>query len=492
MEKINKLLLTIFIFLQIIFDMLRTTSIIDIEFLGLSVIELINIVFSLTIFGIAILKSRKNFKTYLIYFIILGIYLVLHYYNTTLFNPMAYKNQTPSFLIETYHILITYLIPILIMISIIEMKIKKEELISLIKYFAFSMSFLIVILNLFKLSYVAYENGGSFLKYNFLDWFTYNGNNYYELTSKGWFYSTNQISAILLMSLPILVYSLYQDRKIHNFIFLGIQILAMYMLGTKVASLGIFLVFISFFLIYLFTSLVLNHDNKKITAVVIVAIIGGCCFLVSPLGISLRGEQKVYEKLSDKDEFQKLYTLNCKDEKVIQEEKDYILDIISKYQENLNISSYILNAYPVLDDLSYWCTFLNNKNLPVNDYRVMKSNILHSIYERNNNKYDKLLGMGYTLNFIYTEKDYSYQFYIYGILGLLLLVGPFYLVNIKSLVEIFRNLKTKGNILNLILLMIPFIGLLTSYYSGHILERSFPLLTIAIFSGLAYKAINQE
>ena len=491
MKKLEKILIAIFIFIQIILDMLRKTNFVNIEILNISILELINIFLVLGIFGIVFLKNIKSLKKYILYFIILFLYLVLHYYNTTLFSAEAYPLQQANFLIETFHIFITYIIPFILLISIQESSIKKKDLIDIIKYFAFFMSFLIVILNFFKLSYQAYDNG-NIIKYNFFDWFTYQGDNYYELTSKGLFYSGNQISAILLICLPITLLALYQEKKVKNYFFLGIQILAMYMLGTKVASLGIFLVFLAFFLIYIFSNLITKKEMQPIARIVTFAVVACACFLISPLGINYRMEKtESYEDLNKNPDFLKIYQLNCNSSD-LEKEREFIKQFIINYKESLNIPDYIYEAYPTELDLKYWCVFLHNEELPKNDYRIMKTNILNSIYQKNNNKYDKWLGMGYTINYLYTEKDYSFQFYIYGIIGIIVLIGPFYFIILKNGIHILKDIKQKATIENLMLLMAPLVGLLTAYFSGHILERSFPMLIIAILTALSTKAIYEK
>lgn len=490
MRKLEKILIATFILIQIVLDMLRNTNFVNIEILNISILELINITLVLTIFIIALIKNKKNIKKYILYFLILGIYFILHHYNTTLFNQSAYSNQNPNFFIETYHIFINFVIPILTMFSICESHIKKKDLITIIKYFAFISSFLIVILNIFKFSYQSYDNG-EFIKYNLFDWLTYNGNNYYELTSKGLFNSGNQMSAILLMCLPITLLSLYKEKSLKHYIFLSFNILAMYMLGTKVASIGVMLVFLYFFFVYIFCHLTNKKKLKPLNNIIVYSIIACSIFLISPLAISYRMTEVVYyEDNSKNEDYQKMYSLNCNSN--LNQEKEFILNYIETYRDNLNIPDYILESYPVSDDLNYWCTFLNNKNLPINDYRVMKTNILNKIYKNNNNQYDKLLGMGNTLNFIYTEKDYIYQFYLYGIIGLIILIGPFYLVIIKNGIKILSNLKKLATIDNLMIIISPLLGLLIAYLSGHILERAFPLFIVAVLCSLSYKSINEK
>ena len=127
-NNLSKNLIYFFVLIQILFDFLRTTEFVNIEVFNLSILELINTTFIILIFLITIFKNPHNIKKYILYFIVLIIYLGLHYYNTTLFNLSAYKNQNPNFLIESYHILITYGIPLLMLFSIMNTKVKKEDI----------------------------------------------------------------------------------------------------------------------------------------------------------------------------------------------------------------------------------------------------------------------------------------------------------------------------------------------------------------------------
>ena len=231
-NNLDKILIYFFVLIQIIFDMLRTTSIVNFEIFGLSILELTNLVLVFLIFLIVLIKNPKHIKVYIIYFIILGIYMCLHYYNTTLFNIDAYKRQTPNFLSESYHILITQGIPLIMLLSIMNTKVSKEDITKLLTYLAFGISIFIVSLNILKLANLGYGSGQ--IKYTIFDWLTYNNNDYTALTSKGWFSSTNQISAILFMLLPITILLAFKERKGKNYIFYyGIFNIYLYLLNSK-------------------------------------------------------------------------------------------------------------------------------------------------------------------------------------------------------------------------------------------------------------------
>ncbi len=490
-NNLSKNLIYFFVLIQILFDFLRTTEFVNIEVFNLSILELINTTFIILIFLITIFKNPHNIKKYILYFIVLIIYLGLHYYNTTLFNLSAYKNQNPNFLIESYHILITYGIPLLMLFSIMNTKVKKEDILKLLNYLALGISLVIIILNVFKLAKVAYGDGQ--VKYSIFNWFTYNGGNYEELTSKGWFFSTNQISAILFTLFPLTILSLLNEKKIINYVIAILQVIAMYMLGTKVATLGMFLSLVAIILINIFVPLIKGDkiEFKKNYPILIIFLLALLIFPISPLGYKYLKMETNKESIELTPDLEKITKLNCDSKQVINEEKDFIKEMVTKYQVEAHIPSYILNSYPVEYDYQYWCRFFQREEFPINDFRVMKNNILQSIYSRNNNKLDKYLGMGYSLGFTYNEQDYYYQFYIYGILGILVLVGPFYLISILGGILILKNFKLKLNVTNVTILMTPFMGLLVGFMSGHVLERTFPMIVVAIVTGLSYRYITE-
>ena len=82
-NNLSKNLIYFFVLIQILFDFLRTTEFVNIEVFNLSILELINTTFIILIFLITIFKNPHNIKKYILYFIVLIIFLGLHYYNTT-------------------------------------------------------------------------------------------------------------------------------------------------------------------------------------------------------------------------------------------------------------------------------------------------------------------------------------------------------------------------------------------------------------------------
>ena len=119
-----------------------------------------------------------------------------------------------------------------------------------------------------------------------------------------------------------------------------------------------------------------------------------------------------------------------------------------------------------------------------NDYRAIKSAILEDIYQRNQNSMDKYLGMGHTLNYIYTEADYSYQLYSYGIVGFVLLIGPYFYILLYVLVQGLKNFKNMFTLESAMYFLAPVLGLGVAKFSGHIFENTMPLMVIGVVGGI--------
>lgn len=218
-EKILKILISILLINLPFLDMLRTTNFKNIEVFNLALIELINIVligisFILTFFKI----EKKKFIKIFVYFVILGIYIYLHYKNVLLFDKNIFQKANPNFFIETFYIIRVYLMPIVLMFILYENKdiFSKDYYFKIIKVIVSVICLSILILNILKLSYISYSETKEFVKYNIFDYFKCRSN-YKLLTSRGWFDSANEISAILFMIFPINVYLFFKEQK--NIIF---------------------------------------------------------------------------------------------------------------------------------------------------------------------------------------------------------------------------------------------------------------------------------
>ena len=126
LEKINKWLLVILILLQPIVDIIKNVVIHDIQILGFSLFEMINIVLVLAslIITIYLYKDKNKFIKYILILGLFILYSIFHYINILKFDSNLYENYNPNYLVETYYLFRTFMISLILIINIYYSNIK--------------------------------------------------------------------------------------------------------------------------------------------------------------------------------------------------------------------------------------------------------------------------------------------------------------------------------------------------------------------------------
>ena len=475
-------ILFLFIMLPII-DCLRNTSLKDIDLFGVSIIEIINIV----IIGYTLILSIINFgnnKKYIIslimYTIILFIYMCLHNFNILNFDTSVFPDSNINLITESYYIFRVYYMPVLLLFILIKNRdiFNMEFYAKAIKILVCIISLSIIILNIFKLSYATYGDiNDGFVKYNIFDFYKSSGSTKL-LVTRGWFDSSNEISAVLMMLLPLNIYLLFKENKKFNMFLYIVQVISMIVLGTRVATFGAMLITLVVVFINIYSKII-NKDKINMKFI-IWGVLCSSYFFISPIGYHyMNYVEPVFG--SDDEYSETLKTLENDDE------------IVSYINDNLyyfRIHNSFVELYSLEGDVEFWYDVaLRDRNLN-NDSRVMKTTIIDRIYDRNNNKYDKYLGMGYTMNFMDLERDYVYQFYLFGILGLILIV-PQIISFIRTSFGVLKNFKSKNIMGMLILLMSPALGFVVAYYSGHVFGWVSPSYILVLGIAIVYYFVNR-
>ena len=485
-DKIIKYSMLIMFILLPIIDCIRRTTIKDVEILGISIIEIINIIIIcytllLTIFSIK--DRKKELLPIIIYSVILLIYVCFHNYHIINFDHNIYEKNEINIVTETFYIFRVYYMPVLLLFvlnknkKIFDLKFYSKLIKSLICIIGIS----IILLNVFKLSYATYaETNNEFVKYNIFDFYK-SSESPKQLSTRGWFDSANEISAILMMLMPLNIFLLYKENKKNNTFIYIVQFIAMIILGTRVSSLGAIIITVCAIIINILAKLI--NKAKMNYKFILCGLLCAGYFFVSPVGKHLLNYS--IPNFTTNDE----HSAKIREIKNDKELSEYINNNLY----DLRINEAFVKMYPIENDIIFWKQIaLRNRNLN-NDSRIMKITIIKRIKERNNNKYDTLLGMGYTLNFQDLERDYVYQYYLFGVLGIILIIPQltlFIKIGLSYLTKI-KNLK-KLNIINLLLtIMSPTLGLAVAYFSGHVFGWISPsYILILTLSVLNY--INQE
>lgn len=473
-NKLLKILITIQLLLFPFLDMLRTTSFKDIEFLNIAVIELVNIV----LIGISLIitltkVSKKKILLLLLYLLLVGIYIILHYQNIIKFDTNIYAGADFNFITETFYILRVYVLPIMLLYVLLNNRdiFNKEFYFKIIKWLIGIISFSIIILNILKLSYISYNDNSQRITYNIFDYFLYSGD-YKQLSSRGFFDSANELSAILFMLMPINIYMLYKEGKKINVVLYIAQYIAMVLLGTRTSAYGALLISITSLAIYGFLLLIKKEQSKPFfNKAFIISCLACTAFMtISPFMLGRQNEGVPDFSVKDQSAYDEIANVDLND----------LDELIQKFNSEYLINEIFLEMYPVNNDPEFWLEMIGRDKALNNDSRQMKTDILERIYERNDNPNDKWLGLGYTLNFMDLERDYYYQFYILGIGGMLILMGPYFALLIYLIIKALKNFKYNLKFKTFLAFMSPVLGMVIAYFSGHVYGWVSPMMFLSI------------
>jgi hypothetical protein len=536
----EKLELQIIIFVMLlpfidIYDFFIGSSV---QFLGISVIELfkISIVNYLLILVIISKKSKiislwyKYKKVICLVLIIFLLYIFVHVLNVSNFNSNILSNtMDKNVLVELYYIYRTYFISLIIFFIIMMSDINKEKIIKLISIICFIMSIIIVVSNIFQVSYIAYSSyleEDTLISGNIFSWFSdLNVTNADLYTSKGFFFSANQLSVILFSSFMISVLNFVISNKWYLYFTLFIKALALLMLSTKVCGIGLFLILIIYIILILFFRIFKKQkiEKTKLCYLILIFFSFMCLFFYSPLRYKIevlnnnltknespkkdtfasniqettviKNSNNVFKQY-EQSESEKAYAMDLVSLANIEElneyEKDaFIIKLIEK-RGSLGIHLSYMEEYPIEDNLNFWKKVVL---LPQSDrinFRKFKSYWYKDVLQKNDNIFfDKLFGIGYVSGFPYLESDFLGQDIWFGKIGTFYFVWIyviFYIViSIKFLRSIYKNL----NMENCILCICLGIVFIISYIAGHTFGNIFPM-TILILILKAYSYVGNE
>lgn len=511
-EAILENIIIIFLIIQPIFDL---------KIFYNSISTLIRTVIIIVFFLIYFIKSNNKRKyLLLIYSVILGIYAIFHHINAMNFTSLVPGNFNYSLVKELLYF-VKMIVPILLIYVLFKSKITNSKIDKIIQLIVFIMGFSIIITNLLGMSYGSYSD--EIIKANFIKWFNNSENyTYKDLASKGLFEYGNQVSAVLLMFLPFIINKSIKEKNLKNFVILLINVFALILLGTRVAVIGIMLVFIYTTVIILYMKnkeKLKNIKIKNFAGVIIVVIIYIAILPINPMC------NRIYEMNNQYDETIQVDSPNIvdaesnglKDDCVYTEnnnnEENMIIENIEtegisrqnsstkkeeqiKYiQDNYkkkNIhEQFILISYPYQYDTEFWTNILNLDIYTRTNYRYLEKQMVKRVIEINNNKYDKIFGITHTRvqNIFNIEQDFIEQYYALGILGCIIIFLPYLLLIIIYVYKVIKSKFKLCSIDNLLSIITIFMIFGIAYNSGNLLNS---LSFTIYFAILYYKLYNVQ
>ncbi|MBQ8042985.1 MAG: O-antigen ligase family protein [Clostridia bacterium] len=524
LSMLNKIIL-IFLVLQPLFDIYMAVVGESLDIFGISIVTLIRATLVVALFGIVIIYQIKNKVHIKLLYLILGylafvlIYALAHHLNIVYSNGYYITQGIYNVVTEIMYVE-RLVVPVLLVYIVIITKPDKIRLEQVLVTVATVISLVIIVSNLFKVSFASYSQteGNTMISYSVIDWFTENNVPYRESLSKGFFVSANQIGALLVVLLPIVIHYMLKENKPHLYFVFFIQIVAMTLIGTRVASLGWMLVCLAMAIIYLILMFVKKVEKPSLQSLCTIIVILEAAFLLylnSPaqnrdFAESYDGmyEQEIEEK-EETGEYIALEAFSniLQDEQQLIEyvgeaisDKGLKYDAMCKYISETHkyhyiTDKYINNIYPYTDDPTFWLEIFASPISVKADNRGRQIEIVKRIKENNHNiLFDTLFGMGATpMNSrdYMIENDLISHFYNLGIIGTIIFVIPFVACIIYVAIKMRKNILKLFNLQFLAYVLAVCMAYFVGYFAGHVLDEYIVTIFLAAIAGTIFNLYSE-
>lgn len=485
-EKIWKKILIIYFILQPFLECYllytdKVTSIFHFSPSTIIRIGIIGILFLLILFH----KTNKNdWKKLLVYGVLLVGYTIGHHISAIQFAADDVNNANYSIGTELLYI-IRMLVPIMVAIITSKLNWTWQNFKKIILTTVGIISIVIVFMNIFEISLTSY-GGNNIIKANFLSWFSpsIRGIQAEYLASRGWFYMANQMSGLLGMLLPLTIYITIKEFSNKKLIILFLQILAMILLGTRVAAIGWVAILVVMLFIYVFLCF-LKKEMKFSHEIFLKLVACGCigAFILSFSPVMNRTYESDYfeQELAMKKKFEES-SLNKDDKKPK-----------SLYQQ-LSLSAinpaYYIQLYPYREHPEFWKDVLKLPFEKRTGNRKLEMLVTKDIAQKSDQPLEPWFGMSFSRmrNIeIYIEHDIIVHYYTIGILGILLLLLPYFILLVWRGINCLYHYKEQFNFLNISLLASVALALGISVFSGHLLDELIVTIFLGFVCGLLLK-----
>lgn len=443
-----------------------------------SISTLIRVFFITGIFLIIFFKyATKSEKKLLIsYFLALNLFLIGHILNISnnnIFNEFLY------FLKMSMNVLIIF--------TIYKLSYDKKIFYRTILISNILISGSIIVCNLFKIGYTSYDFNK--ISYNIFDWY-FAGNVDFRLSStKGLFHLTNQISAILCLYLPLLLIKLKGKINFINIFSVSLNIIALFMLGTRVSTYTSFIVIFIAIIGYCLTQIFNKKFNFKYLFLLILFFGLSCIIYINcPLKNRIQFYNDKKNEILNSNESKKSGS-----DRVIThagEQDSLILKLKSKEIPE----EFYLEYYPIDEDREFYENYVLSTGNSLNDTRHLERAIIQRVKDKNDNKLDDFFGIGYDriMNIFNIENDFIMQYYSVGIIGTFLLIGVYIIIILFISFKTLFNLRRYFTLENGLLLFSEIYFLICSFFTGNILNSISTIIPLSFVLGYHISIVNKK
>ncbi|MFR5984203.1 MAG: O-antigen ligase family protein [Bacilli bacterium] len=286
-----------------------------------------------------------------------------------------------------------------------------------------------------------------------------------------------------------------------------IKLIAALMLSTKTAF---FAITFSILSIFVYALIEYVFYKKKVLKIRCLFFVLEFCFILflfsySPVKYKMQGYITNINNNTDNDvssvnsecdylinELSDKYNLSLdvilKEENIDNIEKEYLSLCIEKCPQKFSVPKSYVEFYSVKENFDFWFDTIKQDTSFLTNYRGFKMSMYDDILNKHSDKIDKWLGIGYSSNFPYLERDFIGQEVWLGKIGMFLVTIPFVAIFAFSLVSLLIHFKKKINIFTCSFLLASAYMILSSILAGHVFGI---FLTTCILSLLLVGLYNE-
>ena len=470
--------------------------------------------------------KRKATVALLIYGGAVVVYTVFHHVNAVTFSV---ELATARYhLVEELFYLVRMCVPIALMYIIYVVRLRYRDVKTIVVWSAFTISFVIIATNLLKIGFVAYQLEDITVGGTMANWFfgSPEGTVWWELSCRGFFQATNQLSGVAVLLTPVLSYVCFREKKPFYWVVMLMHLIAMINLSSRIASIGGPAVFAVMVVIHLAEKLIHKEIklqklvNGNAVFVVLCAVLALVFFVHSPMSMRaaeggvfddfISGSQPdseggpsngTTEKLPEtQEDTSELPGFSSNPEKDPPSRpdltKEKMIAYVEKHYPTAGVQYlYINEAYPYTEDPEFWYHLI--KEVPLSrryGNRNLRGYIFDRVFERDNRFSNELLGISYTRSssLIWPERDIETHLDSLGIVGTALFIGPYFVVLLMGIWRFFAKWKENLYLGKCVFLITGGLGVVIAYFSGHIMDEIFPSLYLSCFVGVLLSTFSKN
>lgn len=434
--------------------------------------------------------KKKVFISWAIYGVLIVGYFVLHFLTTRSIDVYFPASYQWSSVVEIKYILFL-IVPFPLIYAVYKARFTKQEFNTIILFVSAFISIMLVMTNLLVVSYGSY---GHITYDNIFSWFNgaYDTYEARELTSIGFYEKANPVGALLFMLLPLVMKVMVEEKKGYVTLIFAIQLVAMYVIGTRVAAYGTILLPAAVLVLFLFSVLIkkIKFDLGYCVKLALAVCISLSIYPYTPACKSnefdYRDEPWVHENERTKDEM--LAQLDGLDE----EEYKWALIFLFETQFVYFLTfprEYYEYYYSYKLDPDFWLMIFETPfEQRMNGRQIQQ---IFSDYKfKDLSTVEKAVGgLGYSRlsnGGIVLEQDFMRQYYALGWAGMALCTFPYLGLILVAVFMALRNFKKRYSF-ELVVIGMAACGMLgVGFYSGHVLDEMLPAYFLALVIGYMF------